>query len=480
MLDKNPSMGIPSASNTSSSTSAALFSIPVNLSSASIASNKLTIVKSLSASRGFEESLLSDFEAITSKYNNKKNLSSSEQYLSATDDAAAAHPPSSLSTSPASPGLPLTRAGTRKPNNSNNNLIIACYVKVLHDYIPRDADELGLEEEDVVTLYKADIMEKDSSGWLYGENNGNWGFFPASHVKFLTEEEALAEGIATSSSLTNATTTTTNGGTASSSLHSLQRDTTGTEQASSSGSGGGGTTKAWFSKYKKMPRYEKKMPSSNKIGLAFDDGTTTAPFATMKNNSISHSSETLISENDDNNSNKQNTTTTTTDSSLTRNRKTSDPVSRSDSHLNVESDLNRSKSVRKPSDTTTTTLHNGTTNATSNTILVTAPLPSVSTSATSPAATAPTIVSIVGAPAVMKPRWVDFMGGNEAVSKLGLTKKEIQRQEVIYEILTTERDYVNDLEIVIEVRRGEERGGWCSVGCGGVGCGVVWLKRGGK
>ncbi|KAJ1540589.1 hypothetical protein HK096_010817, partial [Nowakowskiella sp. JEL0078] len=60
-------------------------------------------------------------------------------------------------------------------------------------------------------------------------------------------------------------------------------------------------------------------------------------------------------------------------------------------------------------------------------------------------------VSIVGAPAGMRPRWVDWMGGNEAVAKLGLSKKEIQRQEVIYEVIATEKDYIEDLGTVIEV-----------------------------
>ena len=46
--------------------------------------------------------------------------------------------------------------------------------------------------------------------------------------------------------------------------------------------------------------------------------------------------------------------------------------------------------------------------------------------------------------------WVDFMGGAEAVAKLNLSKQDIKRQEVIYEIISTEEDYVRDLEFIIE------------------------------
>ncbi len=62
-----------------------------------------------------------------------------------------------------------------------------------------------------------------------------------------------------------------------------------------------------------------------------------------------------------------------------------------------------------------------------------------------------TVVSMIGGHAAVKKGWVDSMGGGEEVGKLGLTKKEIQRQEVIYEVMTTEKDFVEDLAIVIEV-----------------------------
>ncbi|KAJ3410974.1 Myosin 10A, isoform D [Chytridiales sp. JEL 0842] len=61
------------------------------------------------------------------------------------------------------------------------------------------------------------------------------------------------------------------------------------------------------------------------------------------------------------------------------------------------------------------------------------------------------MVSIIGSPAELKKSWVDYIGGPEALEKLDISKQERQRQEVIYEIICTERDYVADLETIVEV-----------------------------
>jgi hypothetical protein len=46
--------------------------------------------------------------------------------------------------------------------------------------------------------------------------------------------------------------------------------------------------------------------------------------------------------------------------------------------------------------------------------------------------------------------WADFVG-KEQVEKLNLSKEEIKRQEVIFEIITTEEDYVEDLELILNL-----------------------------
>ncbi|KAI9141016.1 Dbl homology domain-containing protein [Paraphysoderma sedebokerense] len=47
--------------------------------------------------------------------------------------------------------------------------------------------------------------------------------------------------------------------------------------------------------------------------------------------------------------------------------------------------------------------------------------------------------------------WVLSMGGPDEVQKLNLSKAEINRQEVIYEMAKTEQSYIKDLALVVEV-----------------------------
>ena len=60
-------------------------------------------------------------------------------------------------------------------------------------------------------------------------------------------------------------------------------------------------------------------------------------------------------------------------------------------------------------------------------------------------------IEFINGPAKLKKKWVDFMGGQSVVDSMGLSKDEVKRQEIIYEMIDTERDYVNDLSIIIEV-----------------------------
>ena len=49
---------------------------------------------------------------------------------------------------------------------------------------------------------------------------------------------------------------------------------------------------------------------------------------------------------------------------------------------------------------------------------------------------------------VQRQLWVDVMGGGEFIAKLNLSKNEVKRQEVILELIDTERDYFHDLDTV--------------------------------
>ncbi|OUM66294.1 hypothetical protein PIROE2DRAFT_59475 [Piromyces sp. E2] len=57
----------------------------------------------------------------------------------------------------------------------------------------------------------------------------------------------------------------------------------------------------------------------------------------------------------------------------------------------------------------------------------------------------------INGPAKLKMKWIEYIGGQEVADSMGLSKKDIKRQEVIYEMIDTERDYVNDLSIIIEL-----------------------------
>lgn len=61
------------------------------------------------------------------------------------------------------------------------------------------------------------------------------------------------------------------------------------------------------------------------------------------------------------------------------------------------------------------------------------------------------VVNVFGAPAEERPRWIDFAGGHEAVANMGINKMEIKKQEVIYEFVCTELDYVEDLSIIVDL-----------------------------
>ncbi|KAI8847551.1 hypothetical protein BC829DRAFT_238913 [Chytridium lagenaria] len=80
------------------------------------------------------------------------------------------------------------------------------YGKALYDFPAKETDELQLEEEDIIAISSID----SKGGWLYGENNGAWGWFPERYVRILNEDEAAGEGlIQTPSSVASSIVTST-------------------------------------------------------------------------------------------------------------------------------------------------------------------------------------------------------------------------------------------------------------------------------
>ncbi|KAJ3280108.1 Myosin 10A, isoform D [Borealophlyctis nickersoniae] len=286
------------------------------------------------------------------------------------------------------------------------------FAKALYDFAANEQDELYLEEEDVVRV----LNVAPRGGWLYGSNHGVWGWFPENYVRMLTDEEAIAEGVMEASELEAGS---SGGGTGSVEVES---------NAAEEESPGAGRTRSWYTKYKKMPRYEKRLSSNNSRADAADDDARRVS-ATV--GAKSDSTATLSMD-----------APTTGDREVTigemrtlDGNRTSSMGSLGSLQLERTASRSRPTSLLRSKDRESRSASDllGSSSKSSNTVI------------------SPKQVSIVGGAALQRPRWVDVMGGPEAVAKLGLSKKEIQRQEVIHEIYTTEKDYVEDLEIIIEV-----------------------------
>jgi len=56
---------------------------------------------------------------------------------------------------------------------------------------------------------------------------------------------------------------------------------------------------------------------------------------------------------------------------------------------------------------------------------------------------------VLAAPSEAKPKWFDKVDGKVLSA---LSEKEKKRQEVIFELIQTEKDFVRDLDIIINVR----------------------------
>ncbi|TPX38315.1 hypothetical protein SmJEL517_g00307 [Synchytrium microbalum] len=338
----------------------------------------------------------------------------------------------------------------------------ARYAKALYDFVSNQNEELSLEEEDVVTL---SVGVHVRGGWMYGECSGQTGWFPATYVKVLSDEEARAEGLisggedavlvsasdsihrtqqasqALAASLAgtggqcavasnvsaSSTPTTTNPSTPTIPKQQLPSQSPETvvrtssfnlnnsPESGSSSSSTGEQVKSWYSRYKKSARGKSNSESSNG-----PDTLRNMPSAI----SLQDSSDNLESDGSNSPQQLSSPSTATTQPLSTSSTTISEPKPE---WLRVTS-MARATSIRK-----------------SNTDLSSKPTRVVS----SP--TSNTTISIVGAPAASKMRWAEWMGGEEVIAKLNLSKSERQRQEVIYEVIQTEKDYVEDLDIVAEI-----------------------------
>ncbi|XJO78856.1 hypothetical protein BDV3_003234 [Batrachochytrium dendrobatidis] len=327
----------------------------------------------------------------------------------------------------------LSQTGALLNISSANGLSV--FAKVKQDYVAQGPDELNLEEEDIVRIFPASASGALQSlsgvggantflarrvGMSIGAINGLVGWFATANVRILTEEEAAVEGLNSSDSISDlhqanlglsrqASVVSKSDGTdfieASSranmlasestdrsSIHANQGPNLGPLTSSSQQQ-----TRNWYNKYRAMPRYEKKSFSSS-FALTSSDSqdATPHPIGSIRERSLSNAAL-----------------------------------------LNAASIQDGSEG-HVPGHRSEKSWWSG-----SSRPAVSAPSAPIVTNVSGK-------VAILGAPAGQRQLWVDFVGGAEAVETLGLSKKEIKRQEVIYEIITTESDYIDDLDIICE------------------------------
>ncbi|KAJ3211735.1 Myosin 10A, isoform D [Dinochytrium kinnereticum] len=252
----------------------------------------------------------------------------------------------------------ITTTGTGKPTTATP----MHYVKALYDFAAKEQEELPMEEEDIIAV--PSMVSK--SGWLFGENNGAWGWFPESYVRGLTEEEAGVEGFMVVQGLApavvqeNTHESATNGLISPPPEPSMESSSPTRQQPLSTAASTG-----WFTKYK--PRSKKPTPDHESTEDASPDLPT-------------------------------------------------DSRSRSNSEKPVHRVI-----IKPKAKFSADSIRSG------------------------------KGVSIVGTPAEVKKTWTEVMGGFEAVERLDISKGERKRQEVIFEMVSTERDFVDDLNVIIEV-----------------------------
>ncbi|KAJ3041822.1 Intersectin 1 (SH3 domain protein), partial [Rhizophlyctis rosea] len=68
--------------------------------------------------------------------------------------------------------------------------------RVINDFEAEGLHEVALQQDDIIKVVEFTLPDKTTSPkglWLFGKNNGQWGWLPANHVVFLTDEESQLE-----------------------------------------------------------------------------------------------------------------------------------------------------------------------------------------------------------------------------------------------------------------------------------------------
>ncbi|KAJ3244838.1 Rho guanine nucleotide exchange factor 4 [Chytriomyces hyalinus] len=411
----------------------------------------------------------------------------------------------------------VTPSTTTTPSVKNADPFVQ-FAKALFDFPAHEPDELYFEEEDVIMIpshttsngFRAHAKAADCGGWLYGENNGSWGWFPVSYVRLLSEAEVVAE-ISNNESyrtkpkpkpviadsmdsmfthpgdvkpkavsglgkleegmdqaededdddaplgdpedaisvpahnqtryylaLQAALATPTPDETASESAsHKPTAETTQIPNHEESPqlvldqeiSTPSIQRRTWLPKLRRMSGSSSSASSATKLKVAATSSATAV--ATLNADTTNSTAQSLPSD--------SKAHFNPTDSDI------SSMVSDTASFVSTSRDAALGVASGQPPPTPTPTHAE-------------ASIPTQQHEPKTTAISSSKTVAIVGQPMGLKKLWIDHIGGADVLEGLGISKTEKQRQEVIYEMITTERDYVGDLEIILNVFLAKCRG----------------------
>jgi len=265
------------------------------------------------------------------------------------------------------------------------------YAKVLYDFTAEENVELTLKESDVVIIHQLD------GEWCYGELNGKKGWFPLNFIEYINEEEY--------NNLSNNRSSIINTQKEEANENEVKKSENEDDekkeynplkalerQIRSSTIGGGGAS------HRSSTDGKRSWYSAYQGSIRYKPKN--ASLLAMKENGPNAEKNTLDK----------------------LNSRFSSPAIELSSHQEVHK-----------------------TKSDSNILSISEKKISIDSKGKSDA------IEFVNGPAALKKKWVDFIGGQSVIESMGLSKTNVKRQEVIYEMIDTERDYVNDLSIIIEL-----------------------------
>ncbi|KAI8615789.1 hypothetical protein BC830DRAFT_1120934 [Chytriomyces sp. MP71] len=382
----------------------------------------------------------------------------------------------SLALKPASKSLRRNPSHASSYSNASNSATnfgatssSTLFAKALYDFPAHEPDELYFEEEDLIVIpARTGAGESSTSDWLYGENNGVFGWFPASYVRIVDKVEVEADlnlycgawrkvpprtnlkGVTDSCDSMAVLRGSVDILQAPQSLDSLAGSNFDVSMTSIATQGADGSDSD-------DDRELSFKPSKSRYQLALRAALTDSPSTnTTQKNTIMHSLG-----QDDSTCGDSTPKRTPWLHKLRRNSSSFGSASKLKVGVTAPSEAETSSTQTLPQPTADTSDSASLISDASS--VVSARAPALTKLAESnptlskpiPAPLAPALsnktVAIMGAPQGLKKLWVESIGGTMALEALGISKMEKQRQEVIYEIVTTEKDYVADLEILLGV-----------------------------